>query len=65
MRWVALVVWAWCMLGGCQMGPSEERLGCLQGCGRDKDSCMLAAMTPPHIQYCDARSAACNDSCPQ
>jgi hypothetical protein len=51
---------------GCvALGPSEERLGCLNGCAREKDQCMLDAMTAPGIQACDARSGACSETCPE
>jgi hypothetical protein len=46
-------------------GPSEERLGCLQGCAGEKDQCMLEAMTAPAIQACDARASACSGTCPE
>jgi hypothetical protein len=54
----------WVGLSGCQMGPSEERLDCLRGCGRAKDDCMLGASTAEHVQHCDARSQGCNEACP-
>ena len=65
MRWVLLVLLVLGVAGGCRPGPSEQRLNCLQGCARDKDGCMLAAMTPPQIEYCDGRSTYCNQGCPQ
>jgi hypothetical protein len=52
-------------LGACAIGPSEERLSCLNGCAREKDSCILNAMTPAGIQACDARARACSVPCPQ
>jgi hypothetical protein len=52
-------------LGACAIGPSEERLSCLNGCAREKDSCMLNAMTPAGIQACDGRARACSVPCPQ
>ena len=52
--------------GGCfAMGPSEERLGCLNGCAREKDQCMLDAMTAPAIQACDVRARTCSETCPE
>jgi hypothetical protein len=47
---------------GC--GPSEERIGCLAGCAREKDACILAATTPAGIQECDSRGARCSEGCP-
>ena len=52
-------------LGACALGPSEQRLGCLNGCAHEKDSCILNAMTPEGIQACDARARACAAPCPQ
>jgi hypothetical protein len=53
-------------LAGCgPPGPSEERLGCLNGCAREKDECMLNAMTPPAIAWCDGRARACGGTCPE
>lgn len=49
----------------CAVGPSEERLYCLNHCARWKDSCMLSAMTPADINACDARARACTVPCPQ
>ena len=49
----------------CNFGPSEERLGCLNGCAREKDQCMLSAMTAQGIQACDANARACSEPCPQ
>ena len=59
-----LWVWCWAMLiSGCYVGPSEEQLGCYQGCGREKDACMLAAATAAQIQVCDARGSRCSAVC--
>ena len=66
MRWAFLVALAGVLFlaSDCKMQPArDQRLDCLQACGRDKDGCILWAMTPPQIQYCDARSAQCNASC--
>ncbi len=52
-------------LSACNLGPSEERLGCLNGCARQKDQCMLDAMTPQGIQACDLRASECSKPCPQ
>jgi hypothetical protein len=52
-------------LAACAVGPSEQRLGCLNGCAHEKDSCVLNAMTPDGIQACDARARACSAPCPQ
>jgi hypothetical protein len=52
-------------LASCNLGPSEERLGCLNGCAREKDQCMLNAMTPQGIQACDAQAGLCSEPCPQ
>jgi hypothetical protein len=53
-------------LSGCfALGPSEERLGCLNGCAREKDQCMLEAMTAPAIQVCDAHGRGCSGACPE
>jgi len=52
-------------LSACAIGPSEQRLNCLNGCAREKDSCVLNAMTPDGIQACDARARACSVPCPQ
>jgi len=53
------------LLLSCNFGPSEERLGCLNGCAREKDQCMLSAMTAQGIQACDANARACSEPCPQ
>jgi hypothetical protein len=52
-------------LGACEMGPSEERLGCLNGCASAKDQCMLNAMTAQGIQSCDVQARRCTEPCPQ
>jgi len=52
-------------LAACNVGPSEERLGCLNGCAREKDQCMLNAMTPQGIRACDARASSCTEPCPR
>jgi hypothetical protein len=62
---VACVLIALGQLAGCNLGPSEERLGCLNGCAREKDQCMLNAMTPQGIVACDARAQQCTGPCPQ
>jgi hypothetical protein len=49
----------------CNVGPSEERLGCLNGCAREKDQCMLNAMTAQGIGVCDAQARRCAEPCPQ
>jgi hypothetical protein len=50
---------------GCNFGPSDERLGCLNGCAREKDQCMLNAMTPQGIRACDESARQCSEPCPQ
>lgn len=62
-RWMALIALA--LLAACNVGPSEERLGCLNGCAREKDQCMLNAMTPQGIEACDVRARQCTEPCPQ
>ncbi|MET0794143.1 MAG: hypothetical protein ABW061_21655 [Polyangiaceae bacterium] len=52
-------------LAACFVGPSEERLGCLNGCARQKDQCMLNAMTAQGIQACDWQARQCTEPCPQ
>ena len=49
---------------GCIPGPSDERLSCLNGCGRAKDDCVLRAMTAPAVQACDWRGKECSATCP-
>ena len=58
---------AWLLVGvaACNLGPSEERLGCLNGCAREKDSCMLNATTAESIQACDENARLCALPCPQ
>jgi hypothetical protein len=51
-------------LTDCVVGPSEERVGCLQSCARGKDSCMLGATTAAGVQDCDARGSSCSKGCP-
>ncbi|MES1174634.1 MAG: hypothetical protein ABUL62_09900 [Myxococcales bacterium] len=64
--WVIVgVLVALAMLGACNFGPSEERLGCLNGCAAEKDQCMLNAMTAQGIQACDVRARQCTEPCPQ
>lgn len=53
------------LLEACNLGPSEERLSCLNGCARQKDQCMLDAMTPQGIQACDWQASRCSEPCPQ
>jgi hypothetical protein len=48
----------------CLVGPSAERVGCLQSCARGKDSCMLGATTAAGVQDCDARGSSCSKGCP-
>ena len=62
---MALVGLLGASLGGCQMGPSEERLGCLNGCARGKDQCTLNAMTAQGIESCDYQARLCTEPCPQ
>ncbi|HEY1536964.1 MAG TPA: hypothetical protein VGF76_23250 [Polyangiaceae bacterium] len=62
---VALIALIGVTLGACQMGPSEERLGCLNGCASAKDQCMLNAMTAQGIQACDFQARRCTEPCPQ
>ena len=50
---------------GCFVGPSEQRLGCLNGCAREKDQCILNAMTSQGIAACDAQARDCSRPCPQ
>jgi hypothetical protein len=47
------------------MGPSRQRVDCLDGCGTVKDRCLLDARTAEQIQSCDAQSSACNRQCPE
>ena len=57
--------WVWLvgvLLAGC-FGPSQEQIDCYQGCGREKDSCMLAAASAQQIQECDQRSSRCTAVC--
>jgi hypothetical protein len=58
--WVCLAV---VVLGGCYMGPSDAMVHCYQGCGNQKDACILAASTPSQLQACDAESAGCTAAC--
>jgi hypothetical protein len=58
--------WVWWLLvasSGCYVGPSEEQLSCYQGCGREKDSCMLEAATAAQIQGCDVVGQRCSKGC--
>jgi uncharacterized membrane protein len=57
--WAAVVV----VVSGCFMGPSEEQLRCYQACAREKDSCMLSAITAQQIQTCDGRGSRCSAVC--
>jgi hypothetical protein len=47
----------------CRMGPSQQRVDCLDRCGTEKDRCLLEADTASEIQTCDAQSKSCNGSC--
>jgi hypothetical protein len=58
--WVSLAV---VVLGGCYTGPSTWAVHCYQGCGNQKDACILAASTPAQLQACDAESAGCTAAC--
>jgi hypothetical protein len=49
---------------GCALGPSEERLNCLQACARQKDSCLLEATNAAAIQRCDLEGQRCSETCP-
>jgi len=53
------------VLSGCMLGPSEERLNCLQVCAKAKDDCMLPAQNAAEVQACDVRSQRCSVTCPQ
>jgi hypothetical protein len=44
-------------------GPTEAQLGCYQGCGSEKDACILAATNATQIQACDVRSSRCTATC--
>jgi hypothetical protein len=59
--WVCLAV---VLSSGCYMGPTEVQVSCYQGCGREKDACILAASTSSQLQGCDSRSARCTAACP-
>jgi hypothetical protein len=66
MKVVSLAVagaWAALVLGGCMMGPDPETVRCYQACGRQKDGCMLHAMTVDQIARCDFYSSQCNGVC--
>jgi hypothetical protein len=52
-------------LAACNLGPSEQRLGCLNGCAREKDQCVLNAMTSQGIEACDVQGRTCTEPCPQ
>ncbi len=52
-------------LAACNVGPSEERLNCLNWCARAKDQCMLDAMSAEGIQACDVHARQCTEPCPQ
>ena len=64
-RLARLLLGALSALCSCALGPSEQRLGCLNGCAKEKDACVLNAMTPDGIEACDARARACSAPCPQ
>ncbi|HXK18066.1 MAG TPA: hypothetical protein VNG33_09700 [Polyangiaceae bacterium] len=57
------VYWVVAFGSGCAFPPSAEQISCYQGCGREKDGCMLAATTPQQIQSCDERSSRCTAVC--
>lgn len=46
------------------MGPSQERLDCLNGCAREKDACMLEAHNAAYVRMCDIRARQCHVVCP-
>jgi len=52
-------------LAACAVGPSEQRLGCLNGCAREKDQCVLSAMSARGIESCDQQARVCSEPCPQ
>ncbi len=49
---------------GCALGPSEERINCLQQCAQRKDGCMLTAQNASAVQSCDVESQRCSATCP-
>lgn len=49
---------------GATMGPSQERLSCLDFCASAKNNCMLNAQTAAHINLCDAQNRQCVTECP-
>lgn len=59
----------WCVAvvlsTGCYVPPNEdqEQVRCYQACGREKDSCMLAATNAAQVQRCDERSSRCSAVC--
>jgi hypothetical protein len=65
MKQRALIAYLLVASAGCRFGPSEQRLDCLNGCAREKDSCMLGATTAEAIQACDENARICSLPCPQ
>lgn len=47
------------------MGPSRERIACLNACADEKDGCMLSARTADEIRWCDGNNAGCTRMCPR
>jgi hypothetical protein len=43
--------------------PSDERVTCLQGCARQKDSCIIEATDAEGLHTCDRQSATCGATC--
>ena len=50
---------------GCRLGPSQQRIDCLQNCARYKDACILQSTTASAIQSCDTVAALCSQKCPE
>jgi hypothetical protein len=46
------------------MGPSQERVACLNTCADDKDRCMLSARSADEIRWCDGNNTGCTRTCP-
>jgi len=65
-RWnflfAAVALFAGCVIG--PHGPSNARLNCTASCESQHDQCLLAALNPQSVDYCDRNFAGCLRGCP-
>ncbi len=69
-RWIPIVAAAafllWTLVGCAvhSQGPSGARVACTSSCESQHNQCILAALNPQSIEYCDRDFAGCLRGCP-